>query len=105
MIGPRDDWFAPAAVTTLTTARWTVRQEANRIGIRLDGPGLDRAHTGELPSEPTLPGALQVPPDGRPILLGPDAPVTGGYPVIAVVRDADLDIAAQLRPGDVVTFR
>jgi allophanate hydrolase subunit 2 len=58
-----------------------------------------------LPSEATLPGALQVPPDGRPIVLGPDAPVTGGYPVVAVVRDSDLDLAGQLRPGDVVRFR
>ena len=89
----------PIAVAALTTARWTVRQDSNRIGIRLDGPRLHRVRTGELPSEPTLPGALQVPPDGRPILLGPDAPVTGGYPVIAVVRDGDLDAAAQLGRG------
>ena len=58
----------------------------------------------ELPSEATVPGALQVPPDGRPILFGPDAPVTGGYPVLGVVRTADLDVAAQLRPGDTVRF-
>jgi allophanate hydrolase subunit 2 len=70
--------------------------------VRLSGPALERAVHEELPSEPTLPGALQVPPDGRPILFGPDAPVTGGYPVIAVVLD--LDPAAQLRPGDVVRF-
>jgi len=81
-----------------------VRADSNRIGIRLDGPSLDRARTDELTSEPTLPGALQVPPDGRPILFGPDAPVTGGYPVIAVVRDDEFDAAAQLRPGDPVTF-
>jgi biotin-dependent carboxylase-like uncharacterized protein len=102
--GPRDDWFTPAALTRLTVATWTVRPESDRVGIRLDGPRLDRVRAGELASEPTLPGALQVPPDGRPILLGPDAPVTGGYPVIAVVRDDDLDAAAQLRPGDSVTF-
>lgn len=70
--------------------------------MRLAGPELERAVTGELPSEPTRPGALQVPPDG-PIVFGPDAPVTGGYPVIAVV--ADLDAVAQLRPGDELGFR
>jgi biotin-dependent carboxylase-like uncharacterized protein len=102
--GPRDDWFAPAALRQLRAATWTVRPESDRIGVRLDGPSLDRVRTGELPSEPTLPGALQVPGDGRPILFGPDGPVTGGYPVIAVVRDDDLDAAAQLRPGDPVTF-
>lgn len=104
VLGPRADWFTAQALTRLTGASWVVRAESNRIGVRLDGPRLDRARSDELTSEPTLPGALQVPPDGRPILLGPDAPVTGGYPVIAVVRDDELDIAAQLRPGDPVTF-
>jgi biotin-dependent carboxylase-like uncharacterized protein len=105
VFGPRDDWFTAGGRAALTAARWTVSADSNRIGVRLDGPSLARVCIGELPSEPTLPGALQVPPDGRPILLGPDAPVTGGYPVIAVVRDDDFDAAAQLRPGDVVTFR
>ncbi len=105
VLGPRSDWFTPSAVATFLETVWSVRTESDRIGVRLDGPVLDRITTGELPSEATLPGALQVPPDGRPILLGPDAPVTGGYPVIAVVRDADLDRAAQLRPGDPIAFR
>ncbi len=100
--GPRDDWFTPTARAALVGAEWTVRAESDRIGIRLDGPVLERAVPGELPSEPTLPGALQVPADGRPILFGPDGPVTGGYPVIAVVTD--LDPAAQLRPGDRLRF-
>ena len=102
--GPRDDWFAPAALERLTTTVWSVRSDSDRVGVRLDGPPLQRARSGELPSEPTLPGALQVPPDGRPILFGPDAPVTGGYPVIATVLDADLGRAAQVRPGDAVRF-
>ena len=100
--GPRDDWFTSAARASLLEATWTVRPESDRIGIRLDGPALARSRTDELPSEPTLPGAIQVPPDGRPIVFGPDAPVTGGYPVIAVVTD--LDPAGQLRPGDAVRF-
>jgi biotin-dependent carboxylase-like uncharacterized protein len=102
--GPRADWFAADALALLTATAWVVRPDSDRIGIRLDGPPLVRAHDRELPSEPTRPGALQVPPDGRPILLGPDGPVTGGYPVVAVVRDADLDAAAQLRPGDPLRF-
>jgi len=104
VLGPRADWFAPDAPGVLAGTPWTVRPDSDRIGVRLDGPPLRRVVTGELPSEPTLPGALQVPPDGRPILLGPDAPVTGGYPVIAVVRASDLSAAAQLRPGDRVRF-
>jgi len=101
--GPRDDWFTAAAKSALLATEWTVRPESDRIGIRLAGPELERARRDELPSEPTLPGAVQVPPDGRPIVFGPDAPVTGGYPVIAVVTD--LDPAAQLRPGDTARFR
>ena len=102
--GPRADWFAPGTLALLTATAWTVRPDSDRVGIRLDGPELPRRRAGELPSEPTLPGALQVPPDGRPILLGPDGPTTGGYPVIAVVADADLDAAFQWRPGQTVRF-
>ena len=102
--GPRLDWFEPAALDRLTASTWTVRDASDRIGVRLDGPSLARARTGELPSEPTLPGAVQVPSDGRPIVFGPDAPVTGGYPVIAVPTDRAFDLAAQLRPGDSVRF-
>lgn len=101
-LGPRDDWFTAAARERLVRAEWTVRAESDRVGLRLDGPRLERAVPGELPSEPVLPGAVQVPPDGRPIVFGPDAPVTGGYPVIAVVLQ--LSPVAQLRPGDRVRF-
>jgi biotin-dependent carboxylase-like uncharacterized protein len=99
-VAPRADWFRSEALDLLADGVWTVRSDSDRIGVRLDGPALPRSRDDELPSEPMLPGALQVPPDGRPILLGPDAPVTGGYPVIAVLAEADLDRAAQLRPGD-----
>lgn len=103
LLGPRDDWFTAAALDLFATHEWTVRPDSDRVGLRLDGPALERSRGGELPSEPTLPGAVQVPGDGRPIVFGPDAPVTGGYPVLAVL--ADLDQAAQLRPGDTVRFR
>ena len=82
--GPRLDWFSDDALHLLTNTEWIVRAESDRVGVRLDGPPLPRSRDGELASEPTRPGAVQVPPDGRPIVFGPDAPVTGGYPVIAV---------------------
>ena len=66
---------------------------------------LPRSRTGELPSEGMVPGALQVPPSGRPTILLADGPVTGGYPVIAVVTDASLDALAQARPGTGIRFR
>jgi biotin-dependent carboxylase-like uncharacterized protein len=103
--GPRDDWFDAAALTTLTTADWRVTPASNRVGIRLSGPELGRSRTDELPSEGVVTGALQVPPNGQPILLLNDHPTTGGYPVIAVVASDDLPRAGQLRPGDAVRFR
>jgi len=60
---------------------------------------------GELPSEGMVPGALQVPPSGRPTVLLADGPVTGGYPVIAVVTDASLDALGRARPGTRIRFR
>jgi biotin-dependent carboxylase-like uncharacterized protein len=103
--GPRREWLDPAAWTALTTQEWTVTADSNRVGLRLAGPQLTRVRTEELPSEGLVPGALQVPPDGAPVLFLADHPVTGGYPVLAVVTTADLPAAAQLRPGDTVRFR
>jgi len=104
--GPRADWFL---LDRLFDSAWQVLSDSNRIGTRLAGPalrprpGFERA-AAELPSEPTLPGAMQVPPDGQPIVLGPDAPVTGGYPVVGVLPGAELDRLAQLRPGTSLRF-
>jgi biotin-dependent carboxylase-like uncharacterized protein len=103
--GPRRNWLAPDAWTALTTRPWTVTADSDRVGLRLSGPRLERARDDELPSEGLVPGALQVPPDGAPVLFLADHPVTGGYPVLAVVVTADLGAAAQLRPGDEVSFR
>ncbi|MGW0606530.1 5-oxoprolinase subunit C family protein [Streptomyces sp. NPDC002640] len=102
--GPRDDWFTPGAVRELLSAVWTVGADSDRVGMRLDGPALERAVGGELPSEGVVPGSLQVPPGGRPVLFLADHPVTGGYPVIAVVLADDLDRAAQARPGRPLRF-
>ena len=104
-LGPREEWFTPQAINVLTSTAYTVRPETDRVGARLDGPVLDRRRAEELRSEGMVLGALQVPPDGRPILFLADHPVTGGYPVVAVLRADCLDRAAQLRPGDPVRFR
>jgi biotin-dependent carboxylase-like uncharacterized protein len=103
--GPRRDWLDPAAWTALTTQEWAVTADNNRVGLRLSGPRLARAREDELPSEGLVPGAVQVPPDGAPVLFLADHPVTGGYPVLAVVAALDLPAAAQLRPGDALLFR
>jgi biotin-dependent carboxylase-like uncharacterized protein len=103
--GPRRNWLTADAWTALTSAGWTVTADSDRVGLRLAGPALARARDGELPSEGLVAGAVQVPPDGAPVLFLADHPVTGGYPVLAVVTTTDLAAAAQLRPGDVVRFR
>lgn len=101
--GPRDDWFADG-VATLRSTRWRVTPDANRVGLRLDGGTVVRSRQDELESEPMVPGAIQVPPGGRPVVLLADHPTTGGYPVVAVVVTEDLDRLAQLAPGDPVRF-
>lgn len=102
--GPRDDWFAPDAIDRLCAASYAVSADSDRIGLRLDGPSLPRVRTGELASEGMVLGAVQVPPDGRPVVFLADHPPTGGYPVIGVVLEDDLWQCAQLRPGDPVGF-
>ncbi|MEV8267986.1 5-oxoprolinase/urea amidolyase family protein [Microbacterium sp. NPDC076911] len=103
--GPRADWFDERARATFFDTVWVVSNNADRVGIRLDGPPLARERVGELPSEGMMPGAIQVPPSGQPTVLMADGPVTGGYPVIAVVTDAALSLLGQARPGTRVRFR
>ncbi|WAA66590.1 urea amidolyase family protein [Microbacterium oxydans] len=99
-LGPRDDWFTAAAFDTLTAQEWTVTPRSDRVGIRLQGDvPLERALGGELPSEGAVTGAIQVPPDGQPVLFLPDHPLTGGYPIIGALTDRSLDLAGQLAPG------
>ena len=105
ILGPHDDWFTDTAVDALLTSVWQVGRDADRVGIHLDGPALERRIGTELPSEGMVPGAIQVPSSGRPVLFLADHPVTGGYPVIAVLTTPAVDLAAQLRPGREVRFR
>jgi len=105
-MGPRADWFTPESVNQLITQCWQVTSESNRIGLRLAGAeALVRSHTAELPSEGTCSGAIQVPASGQPVLFLRDNPVTGGYPVIAVVADYHLDLAGQIPPGTFIRFK
>ncbi len=105
VLGPRADWFQPEAIELLLRERFEITADSDRIGVRLAGPVLPRRVQRELPSEGMVEGSLQAPPDGRLTLFGPDHPVTGGYPVIAVVPSHALPPVAQLRPGAGVRFR
>lgn len=105
-LGPRDAWIADPA--RLEGQPWTTSSRSDRVGVRLEG-GLLARHArfegAELPSEGAMRGAVQVPPGGEPVVFLADHPVTGGYPVVAVVLEADVDLLAQARPGQGITIK
>ena len=104
VLGPRDDWFTPEALESFQEQEWVVAAASDRVGARLEGQELARSIERELPSEGTVPGSIQVPASGLPVVFLRDHPVTGGYPVIACVLEADLDLMAQAAPGRTVRF-
>ena len=101
--GPQVSGFKDVGLAAFFGSPYRVAAASDRRGMRLAGPAVTYGG-GELPSQGVLPGAIQVPPDGQPIILGWDGPVTGGYPVIAGVITADWARLAQLKPGDAVRF-
>ena len=105
VLGPRHDWFEPATLALFAAATFAVTPRSDRTGLRLAGAAILPAHQGSLASEGVAPGAIQIPPDGQPILLLADCRGVGGYPVIAAVISADLPLAGQLPPGAHVRFR
>ncbi|HZC94275.1 MAG TPA: 5-oxoprolinase/urea amidolyase family protein [Mycobacterium sp.] len=99
--GPRDDWLTDPDALVRTI--WMTSDRSDRVGMRLEGRPLHyRSPDRQLPSEGATRGAIQVPPNGLPVILGPDHPVTGGYPVVGVIADEDIDKVAQVRPGQYV---
>jgi len=103
--GPHPAWFPADALARLAETRFVVDPASDRVGVRLrpvDGAGIVERRPGELGSQGMVTGAIQVPPDGRPVILGPDHGTLGGYPVVAVVIRADLWVVGQCRPGDEV---
>jgi biotin-dependent carboxylase-like uncharacterized protein len=102
--GPRADRVAGDVLDRLSRTAYTVSPDSDRVGLRLVGDPLPLVGADELPSEGVVLGAVQVPADGRPVVFLADHPTTGGYPVVAVVEEADLWQCAQLRPGDAVGF-
>jgi allophanate hydrolase subunit 2/allophanate hydrolase subunit 1 len=100
--GPQQGWFEKPQ--TLFETEWRLSPQTDRRGARLEGPPLLLNRPSDLPSEGTAPGAIQVPGDGKPIVLGPDRPVTGGYAKIGAVVWDDLPLLAQARPGTRIRF-
>lgn len=104
VLGPRTDWFTEKAVSNFLSEEWAVTGQSSRVGIRLQGEPLERLNHGELPSEATVQGAIQVPASGQPVLFLTDHPITGGYPVIANVAGHHLDVAGQIPVGARIRF-
>ena len=102
--GADESYCVPGAIETFGTQSFFVSPDSDRMGVRLDGPRLERNGEADLVSEAVTPGTIQVPPSGKPILLLNDCQTIGGYPKLAHVISVDLSIAAQLRPGDIVRF-
>ena len=102
--GPQADHFSAAALEALVGGDYRVTTEADRMGIRLEGARLEHTAAAEIVSDATVPGSIQVPGAGQPIVLLADAQTAGGYPKIATVITADLGRLAALRPGQTLRF-
>ncbi len=100
--GPHVDRFPPGAYEALLAGPWRVSRLADRVGVRLEGARVPRDRPDLALPAPMIRGAIEVATDGTPIVLGPDHPTTGGYPVLAVLRAASQASLARLRPGDSV---
>lgn len=103
--GPEYDWFTKQSRLLLESSDFHLSTTSNRMGFRLQGPQLQRERSGELLSQPVLPGTMQVSPDGQILLLMADAQTTGGYPRIGQVAVVDIPLAAQKPPGSSIVFK
>jgi len=105
VLGPQDDYFAPAGIGTLLSSPYAVSREADRMGYRLTGPAIAHSRGFNIVSDGIVGGSIQVPGSGEPIVTMADRQTTGGYPKIATVISADLRILAQRRTGESVRFQ
>lgn len=105
MVGPEWDWFTAESQQAFFSADWQATREADRMGVRLQGPVLELVKPREMISSAVNTGIVQVPPAGQPIVLMPSRQSVGGYPRLAAVAAVDVGRFTQLRPGDTVRFQ
>jgi biotin-dependent carboxylase-like uncharacterized protein len=104
VLGPQEDRFTEKGIQTFLSATYTVTKEADRMGIRLDGEVIEHTGGADIASEGVVSGSIQVPGNGKPIILMADRQTTGGYTKIATVISADLPRVGRMKPGDTLTF-
>ena len=104
VLGPQLGSFTEKGVKTFLSSSYTVTVEADRMGYRLEGTGIERSERVDTISDAILPGSVQVPANGKPIVTMRDAQTTGGYPKIATVVSPDLHVLGQAKPNDKVCF-
>jgi len=104
LLGPQADMFTEKGVETFLSSQYKVTLEADRMGYRLEGSIIDHKEKADIVSDGLLPGAIQVPKNGKPILIMRDAQTTGGYPKIAVASTPDVDALGQAKPNDTIEF-
>lgn len=104
VLGPQADYFTEAAVKTFLSSVYTVSPQSDRMGFRLEGPAVEHARGYNIVSDGVVPGSIQVPGSGRPIILMADNQTTGGYPKIATVVSADLPVVGRRKPGRPIRF-
>lgn len=102
--GPQADCFTQDGLRTFLSSAWLVSPQSDRMGIRFDGPVIESAGSTDIVSDGIVFGSVQVPSDGKPIILMADRQTTGGYAKIATVVTEDLPLLAQRKPGDRVSF-
>lgn len=105
LAGPQDDHFTAAGLETIFSATYTVTDEADRMGYRMDGPRIEHTGKADIVSDALPQGAIQVPGHGMPIIMMADRQTTGGYTKIGTVIGPDLAVLAQAKPGDTVSLR
>lgn len=104
VLGPQDDRFTAKGIETFLSATYTVTKEADRMGIRLEGATVEHTRGADIASEGVVTGSIQVPGNGKPIILMADRQTTGGYTKIATVISADLARVGRMKPGDTLSF-
>lgn len=104
ILGPQSDMFTEKGMSTFLSSRYKVSLEADRMGYRLEGPVVDHKGKADIVSDALLPGAVQVPKNGKPIVIMRDAQTTGGYPKVAVIISSDLSVLGQAKPNDTIEF-